>query len=132
MKKIKNIATVIIAVVLFATTAMAQTAKTDNSNQPLSVKYIGTEEDYLVFEVTIKIVNNDFSLLKINDKTEGELFSQTLKANGGLKTFKIEKVYGQEICFKLLTGNKQYTETFSTTTSTEEKTTVKQNDVVVL
>ncbi len=130
MKNLKNIATAITAVVLFATTATAQTVKTESANQPLSVKYIGTEQDYLVFEVEIKTDNTNFSLLKINDKTEGELFSQNL-LNGGLKTFKIEKVYGQEISFKLLTGKKEYIKTFSTVTSTVEKTTVNPNDVVV-
>jgi hypothetical protein len=132
MKKLKNIATAITAVVLFATTAAAQTVKTENVNEPLTVKYIGVEEDYLVFQVEIKTDNSNLSLLKINDKAEGELFSQNLKANGQFKTFKIEKMDGQEISFKLLTGKKIYTKTFSATTSAVEKTTVNENDVVVL
>jgi hypothetical protein len=132
MKNLKNIATAITAVVLFATTATAQTVKTENANEPLTVKYIGAEEDYLVFQVEIKTDNSNLSLFKINDKTEGELFSQNLKANGGFKTFKIEKMDGQEISFKLVTGKKVYTKTFSATTSAVEKTTVNENDVVVL
>jgi hypothetical protein len=132
MKNLKNIATAITAVILFATTAAAQSVKTAAATEPLTVKYIGAEEDYLVFQVEIKADNNSFSLFKINDKTEGELFSQNLKATGNFKTFKIEKMDGQEISFKLLTGKKVYTKTFSATTSAVEKTTVNENDVVVL
>jgi hypothetical protein len=132
MKNLKNIATAITAVVLFTTTATAQTVITANVNEPLTVKYIGAEEDYLVFQVEIKADNSSFSLFKINDKTEGELFSQNLKATSNFKTFKIEKMDGQEISFKLLTGKKVYTKTFSATTSAVEKTIVNENDVVVL
>jgi hypothetical protein len=132
MKNLKNIATAITAVVLFTTTATAQTVITANVNEPLTVKYIGAEEDYLVFQVEIKADNSSFSLFKINDKTEGELFSQNLKATSNFKTFKIEKMDGQEISFKLLTGKKVYTKIFSATTSAVQKTTVNENDVVVL
>jgi hypothetical protein len=132
MKNLKNIATAITAVVLFATTTTAQTVTTVNTTEPLTVKYIGAEEDYLFFQVEIKAGNSNFSLLKINDKTEGELFSENLKAIGKFKTFKIEKMDGQELSFKLLTGKKVYIKTFSVTTSAVEKTTVNENDVVVL
>jgi hypothetical protein len=132
MKNLKNIATAITAVILFATTATAQTVKTTNVNEPLTVKYIGAEEDYLVFQVEIKVDNSSFSSFKINDKTEGELFSQNLRATGNFKTVKIEKMDGQEISFKLVTGKKVYTKTFSATTSAVQKTTVNENDVVVL
>lgn len=141
MKNLKNITTAIFAVVAFATTAAAQTATaktaavtttTVKADEPFVVKYIGNEDDYLYFQVEINTGNSNFSLLKINDKTEGELYSQSWKSNLKLQTFKIEKKDGQELNFKLLSGSKVYSKTFSATTSLKETTTVNENDMVVL
>lgn len=132
MKNLKNITTAIIAVVLFATSASAQSVKPVTANEPLSVKYIGNEEDYLYFQVEINTGNANYSLLKINDKAEGELYSQSWKSNAKFQTFKIEKKDGQQLNFRLLSGNKVYSKTFSATTSLVEKIIVNENDVVVL
>ena len=141
MKSLKNITTAIFAVVAFATTASAQTATaktaavqtaTVKADEPFVVKYIGNEDDYLYFQVEINTGNSNYSLLKINDKTEGELYSQSWKSTLKLQTFKIEKKDGQELNFKLLSGSKVYSKTFSATTSLKETTTVNENDMVVL
>ena len=134
MKNLKNITTAIIAVVLFATTASAQTAtaNTAKAGEPFTVKYIGNEDDYLYFQVEINTGNSNYSLLKINDKAEGELYSQSWKASLKVQTFKIEKKDGQQLNFKLLSGNKVYSKTFSANTSLKETTTVNENDMVVL
>ena len=134
MKNLKNITTALIAVVLFAASASAQSsvAKTVKANEPFTVKYIGNEEDYLYFQVEINTGSTDYSLLKINDKSEGELYSQSWKTSLKLQTFKIEKKDGQELNFKLLSGNKVYSKSFSASTSLIEKTTVNENDLVVL
>ncbi len=132
MKNLKNITTAIIAVVLFATTAAAQSVKTETAKEPFTVKYMGNENDYLFFQVEIKTENQNYSLLKINDKEEGEIYSQSMKTGSKLQTFKIEKKEGQELSFKLLSGKKIYTKTFSTNTSLKVTTTVSENDLVVL
>jgi hypothetical protein len=134
MKNLKNITTAFIAVVLFATAASAQTAtaKIAKADEPFTVKYIGNEDDYLYFQVEINTGSSNYSLLKINDKSEGELYSQSWKSNLKLQTFKIEKKEGQELNFKLLSGSKVYSKTFSATTSLKETTTVNENDMVVL
>ena len=132
MKNLKNITTAIVAVILFATSASAQTVKPAVANEPFTVKYIGNEEDYLYFEVEINTGNSNFAMLKINDKEEGELYSQSLRKNLKPRTFKIEKKDGQELNFKLLSGNKTYSKTFSASTILVEKTTVNENDVVIL
>lgn len=142
MKNLKNITAAILAVAAFATTASAQTATaktvavqtaaTAKTEEPFVVKYIGNEDDYLYFQVEINTGNNNFSLLKINDKSEGELYSQSWKSNSKTQTFKIEKKDGQELNFKLLSGSKVYSKTFSATTSLKETTTVNENDMVVL
>ena len=134
MKNLKNITTAIIAVVVFATTAAAQTTvvKNEKATEPFTVKYIGNEVDYLYFQVEINTGNSSYSLLKINDKAEGELYSQSWKPNSKFQTFKIEKKDGQQLNFRLLSGNKVYSKTFSATTSLVEKTIVNENDVVIL
>ncbi|MFM2325943.1 MAG: hypothetical protein RIR31_145 [Bacteroidota bacterium] len=135
MKNLKNITTAIIAVILFSTAAVAQTVKSEstvNLSEPFTVKYLGNEEDYLYFQVEINTGSGNFSLLKINDKSEGELYSQSWKSSLKLQTFKIEKKEGQEINFKLLSGNKVYNKSFSANTILIEKTTVNENDMVVL
>jgi hypothetical protein len=131
MKNLKNITTAILAVVLFSTAVSAQSLKTAKAGEPFTVKYIGNEEDYLYFQVEINSDNN-YSLLKINDKSEGELYSQSWKATAKTQTFKIEKKEGQQLNFKLLTGNKVYNKSFSATTSLVEKTIVNENDIVIL
>ncbi|WP_462254767.1 hypothetical protein [Ferruginibacter sp.] len=132
MKNLKNITTAIVAVILFATSAAAQTVKPAAANETFTVKYIGNEADYLYFQVEINTGNSNFAMLKINDKEEGELYSQSLRNNLKLQTFKIEKKDGQELNFKLLSGNKTYSKTFSASTILIEKTTVNENDVVIL
>lgn len=134
MKNLKNIITALIAVVLFATTASAQTtaANTAKAEDTFTVKYIGNEENYLYFQVDINTGNNNFSLFKINDNAEGELYSQSWKSGLKTQTFKIEKKDGQQLNFRLLSGNKVYSKTFSANTSLKETTTVNENDMVVL
>lgn len=134
MKNLKNIITAFIAVVLFTITASAQTtaANTAKAEDAFTVKYIGNEENYLYFQVEINTGNNNFSLLKINDKAEGELYSQSWKSSLKMQTFKIEKKEGQQLNFRLLSGNKVYSKTFSANTSIKETTTVNENDMVVL
>jgi opacity protein-like surface antigen len=132
MKNLKNITTAIVAVILLATSAAAQTVKPAAANETFTVKYIGNQDDYLYFQVEINTGTGNYALLKINDKEEGELYSQSLRKDLKLQTFKIEKKDGQELNFKLLSGNKTYSKTFSASTILIEKTTVNENDVVIL
>jgi hypothetical protein len=132
MKILKNTTTAIVAVILFATSAAAQTATPAAAIETFTVKYLGNEADYLYFQVEINTGNSNYAMLKINDKEEGELYSQSLRKNLKPQTFKIEKKYGQELNFKLLSGNKTYSKTFSASTILVEKTTVNENDVVIL
>lgn len=131
MKNLKNITTAIIAVILFANTATAQTVSV-SKDAPLTVKYLGSQEDYLIFQVEVNTASGNFALLKINDKADGELYSQSCKPTLKTQTFKIEKKDSQELSFKLLSGKNVYTKTFSSNTSLIEKTTVNENDMVIL
>ncbi len=127
MKNVKNIIIALFAAVFFTTAASAQTA----TQEPLTVKYIGMEDNYLLFQVEVNTAAN-FSLFKINDRTEGELFSQSWKNSSKPLTFKIEKKDVQELSFTLVAGKKAYTKNFATSTNVIETTTVSESEVVKL
>ena len=131
MKNFKKITTAIFAVILTVNFATAQEVKPAAPAEPFIVKYLGNEEDYLYFQVEINTGNN-YSLFKIDDKVEGELYAQSWKNSLRFQNFKIEKKEGQELNFKLMTGNKVYSKSFSANTSMIKQTTVKENDVVIL
>ena len=121
-----------ICICILAQFATAQTVTSKVTPEPLSVKYIGSEEGYLLFQVEVNTDKNSFSLFKINDKAEGELFSQGWKVNTRPQTFKIEKKDLQELSFTLLAGKKTYTKSFSTNASVIETITVSETEVVKL
>ncbi len=127
MKNVKNIIAALFVSAFFTTAASAQTI----AQEPLTVKYIGTEENYLMFQVEVKAANN-FSLFKINDKSEGELFSQSWKNSNKPLTFKIEKKDAQELSFTLVSGKKAYIKNFATSTNVVETTNVNETEVVKL
>lgn len=131
MKNFKKITTAIFAVIVTLNFATAQEVKPATPAEPFTVKYLGDEEDYLYFQVEINTGNN-FSLFKIDDKIEGELYAKSWKSSLKFQNFKIEKKEGQELNFKLMSGNKVYSKSFSANTSMIMQTTVKENDVVIL
>ncbi len=132
MKNLKNISTAILAVILFATSASAQSSKLDKTETNFSVKFVGIEEDYLCFQVNISDSYNKVAVLKISDRNEGELYSNNFKIDTRSLNFRIEKKEGQELDFQLLSGGKLFSKTFSTNTKTTEKVIVQENEVAVL
>ncbi len=132
MKNLKNIGTAIFAFILFTSAASAQTKTTLDLNENFSVKFVGIEENYLCFQVVITDLENKESFLRIEDKIEGELYSDNLYANTQTLKFRIEKKEGQELNFKLTSGKKVYSKSFTATTKLSESTTVKENAIAVL
>jgi hypothetical protein len=96
----------------------AQKAMTVNNSietsEPLMVKYLGVQDDYLVFRVEIKTGNINLSVFKVEDATEGELYSKDIYSNSKYTIMKIEKRENQVLDFKLLSQKKVYTKTFTT------------------
>lgn len=129
----KSLKVLVAAVTLFfiSTTLKAQAVSVVKQEDNFSVKFIGIQDNYLCFQVEITSTDNN-SILKISDKTEGELYTQNWKPKSPYQFFKIEKKDGQQIVFNLRTGNKEITKTFSTTTRTVEDTIVEENGLVIL
>ena len=60
-------------------------------NEPLTVKYIGADDNYLVFEITVNTTGIQNSVLLIDDANVGELYTQKLFSNTKVEKIKIEK-----------------------------------------
>jgi hypothetical protein len=127
--KFKFIAVAIASFVITANTVSAQaihTSYTINAEEPFSVKYLGTEDNYLLFEVTVRSADLKPAALGISDKAEGELYAETFRTNLKVQKVKIEKRANQELEFKLSLGKAVYNKSFSANTSREENTTVSE------
>jgi len=98
------------------------------TNEPFSVQFLGSQDDYLVFRVEIKTGKVNRSVFKIEDTIEGELYSNTINSNAKYQLVKVEKRDNQVLDFKLVSENKVYTKTFTT----EKNDKLYQKGVAVL
>lgn len=135
MTTLKNIAVAVASIVIFSNITHAQALKASYSTsssyeEPLKVKYIGEDNGYLLFQVTLQSPTS--SLFAINDKSEGELYSSYSSENFKVQTVKIEKREAQVLNFKLVSGKKVYNKSFSVNTNKVETTTVAENNISML
>jgi len=129
----KKILTAFTAFALFASASAQPLSTTAKSlpGEPLSVKYLGADDDYLLFQVTIQTNDVVHPVLHIADKNAGELYAETIKSNSIIENIKIEKNENQDLSFELVEGKKTYCKSFTFNTSMIEKTTVSEGDEVV-
>ena len=131
MKKIIATLAVITILTNAANAQVLDTSAKSLTHEPLNVKYIGTEDDYLVFEITISTIGKLHPVLNIDDKNAGQLYSETFKEdNTKVQTVKIEKKEDQALSFKLVTDKITYCKNFNVNTSTIEKITVQESGIV--
>lgn len=135
MTTLKNIAVAVASIVIFTNITNAQAVKTNysvNYEEPMAVKYIGSDGEYLTFQVSVKPAVTRNAVFEIEDRTEGELYAANLASNFNVKTVKIEKREGQVLNFKLVVGRTTYTKSFSVNTNKVETTTVAESDITIL
>ena len=137
MTKLKNIAVAIASIVIFTNITQGQTTPEKGSfvnyEEPMAVKYLGNEGDYLAFRVTVKADLAANASFVVADQTEGELYSSAVTSGDLVKTIKIEKRNGQVLDFKLVVGRKTaFLKSFTVDTKAEEKTTVAEGDITSL
>jgi len=125
MKKFKNIVLTLVAMVISATAINAESiypANTDKGAEPFTVKYIGNEGDYLLFQVIVNSTNTKETSFAVSDKSEGEIYAAHIESTYKAQTFKIEKRDNQELDFKLVIGKEVYSRSFAilTTVTMEE------------
>lgn len=135
MNKLKNIAVAFASIVIFTNVTNAQAVNASYSEKaadPMVVKYIGNDGQYLTFQVTVQPQANSNAFFEIADKTEGELYSSSVSPNTKVQTIKIEKRDEQVLNFKLFVGKNTYTKSFSVNTNKVETTTVAETDITML
>lgn len=135
MTTLKNIAVAVASVVLFSNITSAQAVKASysvNYEEPMAVKYIGSDADYLTFQVSVKPGANSNVVFEIEDQYEGELYAANLATNFNAKTIKIERRDGQVLRFKLVVGKTVYTKSFSVNSNMVETTKVVENSITML
>ena len=116
MKKFKKIALTFVALVIAATTLNANPVDTTSSHlkeDPFTVKYIGNDGDYLLFQVIVNSEKSNRTSFEISDKSEGEIYSANINSNYKVQTLKIEKRDNQELDFKLVIGKEVYSRSFA-------------------
>jgi hypothetical protein len=138
MTKLKNIAVALASIVIFTSVTNAQAIKASyavnpvNYEEPMAVKYLGSDGNYLTFQVTVKAEVPANTYFAIDDKNEGQLYASNVTPGFKTKTVKIEKRADQVLDFKLVIGGKTYSKSFSVNTSQVEKTTVAESNITML
>jgi len=137
MSTIKNITAAALSFVLVTGVVNAQTAiptsyASVSNAEGFGVKYLGSDADYLVFEVKIEAPVLESASFRVEDSNDGVLYATNQKDIATLKRVKIEKKDYQALNFKLVVGKKTYSKSFSVNTSMIERTTVSESDITAL
>lgn len=135
MTKLKNILVAAASILIFANITHAQALKASysvNSEEPISVKYLGDDGNYLLFRVTLQSKSPANALFVIDDLNEGELYSSRLTAAYKVQTIKVEKRHDLILSFKLFLGRETYSKSFSVNTSLVQTTTEADSDITRL
>lgn len=139
MKNLKKITSALTSLILLANIADAQTAvptsyavnEVANNAEPFAVKYIGSDDDYVLFEVSVKFSDEAAAKFQLADSQEGALYSAGFKT-GTVKTIKVEKKEDQVLNFTLILDHKTYSKSFSVVTTEVENILVSENDIAKL
>lgn len=136
MTNLKNIAVAFAALAIFTNITRAQSVKavySVNTVEPLQVKYLGDDGNYLIFQVTLQTNEHAKGKFAIEGKEGENLYSTTLASNFKVQTIKIERFDdGQVLGFKLVLGKKTYSKSFSVNTKIVQTTTVAERDITRL
>lgn len=117
MSTLKNSFTALIAFVLLSATANASGIDSTGTNfpveDPITVKFLGNDGDYLLFQIVTKSPDTKHTSLEVVDKEAGQLYSTAISSNYKVQTMKIEKTYQQNLDFNLVIDGKVYSKSFS-------------------
>jgi hypothetical protein len=119
-------AALVSALLLTSAAAHPNGGKAPPTDEPLNVRYIGVNDNYLVFEITVETDNLKNPELLIDDANIGSLYSQDFSGSSTEKVM-IEKNDGQQLVFKLVSGKKIFRKLFTANTVSVENTTVSEN-----
>ena len=125
MKNFKKIAATFVALVIAGTALNAKAVTSPgsfSSEEPFTVRYIGNDGDYLLFQVIVNSDNTKNTSFEISDKAEGEIYAASINSAYKEQTLKIEKRGNQELDFKLVIGKNVYSRSFAILSTVELET----------
>ncbi len=131
MKNLRKVTTAILATLLISSAASAQVINPSDADD-FAVKYTGTEDNYLCFNVTVASALLRNAFLKVEDTNEGEIYSENFNKTATTVKFKIEKKQGQILTFKLTSGKNVFARTFTSDIKLVEQVTVSENSIASL
>ena len=130
--KFKFIAAAFASSIITASPIAAQntiTPYTVSAEEPLTVRYLGTDGSYLLFEIVVRSTGEKTVSLGISDKAEGDLYVSNFRDSYKVQKIKIEKRDSQELDFRLGLGKNTYTKSFNVKNNVIENTVVSENDI---
>jgi hypothetical protein len=136
MKNLKNIAVAAISLVIFSSITNAQAVPASYSTiaaEPLKVKYLGEDGEFLLFHVTLQSGKTEKTLFTVYDEGEGPLYSTAYKIDQKGFTVKVERKDADQILkFEMIHAGKTYSKSFSANPNFVEKTEVSDLSVTKL
>jgi hypothetical protein len=136
MTKFKNILVAAFSIIFFSPIVNAQAVPTSysvNAEQPLKVKYLSDDGEYLHFQVTVNSHETTKGKFAISDKTEGTLYSSAVATGSTVTNIKVaKKDEDQVLTFELFVGKETFSKSFSVNTSVVETLTVLERDITKL
>ena len=128
----KKLLTALISFTFLAVTASAKSpAKyTNHYHHPLSVKYFGMKNNYLIFKVTVRANNLKKPELFIDDSNRGSLYWKKIRSKTKVQWVRVKNNENLNLHFELVAPNKSYYQTFTASNSlARTKTRVFEKDI---
>jgi hypothetical protein len=125
----KKLLTALISFTLLAATASAKSPTKYTSihyRHPLSVKYFGVKNNYLIFKVTVRANHLKKPELFIDESNMGSLYWKKIHSKTKVQWVCVRNNDNINLHFELVAPNKSYYKTFTSSTSVA-KTMVSQN-----
>jgi hypothetical protein len=127
---IKKPATALLPFILLLVTVAARPiVKISSSShlQPLSVKYLGLKNEYLIFKVTVRADKLKRPELFVDESTAGSLYWKKLSSTTNIQWVKVKKADNLCLRFELVAPNKNYYKLFTANTLLVPQTQVLEN-----
>jgi hypothetical protein len=125
----KKLLTALISFTLLAATASAKSPTKYTSchyHHPLSVKYFGMKNDYLIFKVTVRANHLKKPELFIDESNMGSLYWKKIHSKTKVQWVRVRNTANLNLHFELVAPNRSYYRTFTASTNVA-RTMVSEN-----
>jgi len=122
----KKLLTALISFTLLTTVCASAKPPVRSSyyHHPLSVKYFGMKNDYLIFKVTVRAGDLKKPELFIDESNMGSLYWKKISGKTKVEWVRVKNIDNLNIHFELVAPNKSYYKTFTASTSVAKARTV--------